>query len=86
MAHVYYKTGIANAVINAVFALVSSDWWKKLASISPFAFECRKKRKTRPSLNPKMTRNVRRNLQQMLKVARNAKHKPQQPSKVEINT
>ena len=86
MAHVYYKTGIANAVINAVFALVSSDWWKKLASISPLAFECRKKRKTRPSLSSKMTRNVRRNLQLRLKVARNAKHKPQQPSKVEINT
>lgn len=33
-----------------------------------------------------MTRNVRRNLQLRLKVARNAKQKPQQPSKVEINT
>ena len=32
-----------------------------------------------------MTRNVRRNLQLRLKVARNAKQKPQQPSKVEIN-
>ena len=33
-----------------------------------------------------MTRNVRRNLQLRLKLARNAKQKPQQPSKVEINT
>ena len=33
-----------------------------------------------------MTRNVRQNLQLRLKVARNAKQKPQQPSKVEINT
>ena len=32
-----------------------------------------------------MTRNVRRNLQLRLKVARNAKQKHQQPSKVEIN-
>ena len=32
-----------------------------------------------------MTRNVRRTLQLRLKVARNAKQKPQQPSKVEIN-
>ena len=33
-----------------------------------------------------MTRNVRRNLQLRLKLARNAKQKLQQPSKVEINT